>query len=186
MPVMPLSYRNSNRGVSLIEVLISIVLISIVLLGVAALALNSMNENQSAYYRSQANAIAYDIADRIRLNSSFAVADNDNYEFNTATSALPGAVNCSIAAGGCTSAQQGVQDIREWTDNFFDVAGVGVDGADYQALIPNASGTITRSDSDPEQVTVTVIWQESDWQITAGDNKAIRNHQLELTFMVFN
>ena len=187
MPLNSVTGHRKCRGVSLIEVLISIVLISIVLLGVAAMALTSMNETQSAYYRSQANALAYDIADRVRLNSGFALLDDDNYEFDSSIGAdLPSAVVCSAAVNGCSDSDRASHDLREWAENFTDIAGIGVDGASYQALIPNATGQIARNDANPEQVTVTVSWQENDWSVTAGSNKAERSHQLTLSFRVFN
>lgn len=187
MPLVKISGLNKCRGVSLIEVLISIVLVSIVLLGAAGMALTSMNENQSAYYRSQANALAYDMADRIRLNSGFALLDDDNYEFNSGIVAdIPSAVACPTAVGGCSSSDQASQDLREWAENFIDLAGIGVDGAGYQALIPNAVGQIVRNDANPEQFTVTISWQESDWNVSGGNNKGNKSHQLDLSFRVFN
>lgn len=186
MPVNLLSKRYFCRGVSLIEVLVSIVLISIVLLGVAAMAMTSMNENQSAYYRSQANALAYDMADRIRLNSSFFLSSTDNYEFDSSEPGdLPASVNCTTGVSGCSEAQQASQDLREWAESFIDVNGIGVDGAAYRPLIPNAVGIIDRG-LGADEVAITVRWQESDWQVSAADNKADRSHNLLVTLRVTN
>ena len=57
-----------QRGLTLIEVLVTLVLISVGLLGVAALQLTSLRSNQDAYVRSQASALAADILDRMRAN----------------------------------------------------------------------------------------------------------------------
>ncbi len=57
-----------QRGVSLLEVLISIVILSVGLLGYAGLQTISMKNNTSALHRSQATILAYDIIDRIRAN----------------------------------------------------------------------------------------------------------------------
>ena len=186
MSVAPFRF-SQQRGVSLIEVLISIVIISIVLLGVASLALASLNEKRSAMFRSQANAIAYDIADRMRLNDSVVSADNDSYELDSGEpSDLPGAVNCATSNAGCTEDQQRAQDLREWAEYFVDVAGIGVDGAAYQPLIPNSIGVISRADADPEEVTVTISWQESDWNVTSLATRGIRNSNYVLTFRVID
>ena len=180
MPLIKNRYCPLQSGASLLEVLISIVLISIVLLGVAAMAMTSMNENQSAYYRSQANAIAYDMADRIRLNPG----SLSDYEFNTTDAGtIPGAVNCTTGVTGCSEAEQRAQDLREWTENFFDLNGIGVDGGAYQSLIPNSSGAI---DVNGDVVEITVAWQESDWQVTAANNKATSAQSLVLEFQVTN
>ena len=179
--------RYKQQGVSLIEVLISIVIISFVLLGVASLALTSMNEKRSALFRSQANAIAYDIADRMRLNAGFVTASDANYDFDSSEPFdLPTAVNCSTTSAGCSPEDQASQDLREWAENFTDVAGVGADGADYQALIPDAIGVVSRDSVNPEEVTVTVSWQETDWNVTSLASRGARNSNYTLTFRVIN
>lgn len=59
-----------QRGVGLIEVMVSVVILSVALLSIASLQTRSLQYNQSAYWRSQANIFAYDIMDRMRLNRS--------------------------------------------------------------------------------------------------------------------
>lgn len=59
---------NSQRGVTLLEVLISIVVLSVGLLGYAGLQTLSMKNNTSAFQRSQATMLTYDIVDRMRAN----------------------------------------------------------------------------------------------------------------------
>jgi type IV pilus assembly protein PilV len=63
--------RNAN-GVSLVEVLISLVLLSIGLLGTASLMSASLKNTNTAYYRSQATFLADDILDRMRANAAAA------------------------------------------------------------------------------------------------------------------
>jgi type IV pilus assembly protein PilV len=58
----------SQSGVSMIESLISLVVISIGLLGLAALQINSLKNNSSAYFHTQAIMMAHNMADRIRAN----------------------------------------------------------------------------------------------------------------------
>ncbi|MBU2963980.1 type IV pilus modification protein PilV [Amphritea sp. 2_MG-2023] len=179
---MPLMIKKYSSGVSLIEVLVSLVLVSIVLLGIAALSISGLSENQSAYYRSQANLIAYDIAARIRLNASYALDDDDNYAVDTSSSAnLPSAVNCISSVSGCNDADQAAQDIREWTEHFRDIAGIGVDGASYQSLIPAAVGVVTANNGLYQ---VTISWQENDWNVSGENTRGVESHQMELNFRV--
>jgi prepilin-type N-terminal cleavage/methylation domain-containing protein len=56
----------SERGVTLIEVLVAVVLLSIGLLGLAGLQLRGMQVNQGSAMRSQAAIMADDLADRMR------------------------------------------------------------------------------------------------------------------------
>ena len=63
------SLKNS-RGVGLIEVLVTMLLLSTALLTLASLQTRSLQYNQGAYFRSQANILAYDMLDRIRINKA--------------------------------------------------------------------------------------------------------------------
>ena len=65
-----LSQKYRQSGFSLLEVLIAIVVTSIGLLGLAAMQATGLRNNHSAYHRSQATVLAYDIADRMRSNVS--------------------------------------------------------------------------------------------------------------------
>ncbi len=57
-----------QRGFTLLEVLVALLVLSIGLLGLAGLMASSLRNNQSAYYRSQATWLAYDVIDRMRTN----------------------------------------------------------------------------------------------------------------------
>jgi type IV pilus assembly protein PilV len=60
---------SKQRGVGLLEVLITALVLAVGLLGMAALQIRSTQFNQSAYIRSQANILAFDIADKMRSNT---------------------------------------------------------------------------------------------------------------------
>ena len=62
--------RKIERGATLIEVLVAVVVLSIGLLGLAGLQVTSLQSNHSAYMRSQASLLAYDLADRMRAARS--------------------------------------------------------------------------------------------------------------------
>lgn len=72
------SFPTIQRGVTLLEVLISIVVLSVGLLGYAGLQMHSLMNNTSALQRSQATMLTYDIVDRMRANrpnlASYSVA----------------------------------------------------------------------------------------------------------------
>jgi len=59
----------NQNGFSLIEVLVTVLILATSLLAVATLQTRSLEYNHSAYLRSQANIIAYDILDRMRLDN---------------------------------------------------------------------------------------------------------------------
>lgn len=66
------------QGFSLIEVLVTLLITSVGLLGLAGLQVKSLQFNHGAYLRSQANILAYDMADRMRLNKDDARAGQYN------------------------------------------------------------------------------------------------------------
>jgi len=96
----------NQRGVSLIEILVSIVIVCFGLLGVAGLLTTGLKSTQSSQIRTQASFLAYDMADRMRTNrqvalngeyvtatsASNATAVADKADWNTAVGTLPGGV----------------------------------------------------------------------------------------------
>ena len=72
----PAISSKNQRGVGLIEVLVTLLVLSTSLLALAAMQMRSLQFNQGAYMRSQANIYAYDMLDRMRLN----ITNLGNYE----------------------------------------------------------------------------------------------------------
>ncbi|MGK7295808.1 MAG: type IV pilus modification protein PilV [Candidatus Wenzhouxiangella sp. M2_3B_020] len=64
-----LAMRRQN-GVTLIEILITLLILAVGLLGLAALQGFSMQAGQVSYYRTQATNVAYEVADFARANRS--------------------------------------------------------------------------------------------------------------------
>ena len=64
-----ISSLRSQRGFTLIEVLIAVIVLSIGLLGLASLQASGLKNDHNSYLRSQASFLAYDIIDRMRANS---------------------------------------------------------------------------------------------------------------------
>lgn len=62
-----------QQGATLIEVLVALLVLSVGLLGLAGMQMTALKSNQSAYYRSQATVLAYDIIDRMRANRADAL-----------------------------------------------------------------------------------------------------------------
>lgn len=62
------SIPSRQQGFTLIEVLVAVVVLAIGLLGLAGLQATAVRSNSSAYMRSQATVLAYDITERMRAN----------------------------------------------------------------------------------------------------------------------
>lgn len=133
--------KNSS-GFTLIELLISMLILAAGLLGLAGLQAKGLQNNHTAYNRSQATQLAYDMADRMRANavetetlgaSTYITVDSDDA---TAQS------SCTTVANDCSAAQMAQQDLFEWN-------------RDMTAILPNALGTISVAGS---LFTITLKW----------------------------
>lgn len=94
-------------GFTLIEVLIAILVIGIGLLSVVSLQTRSVAMGNAAYFRSQASALAYDAADRIRANAVVATAGGFHGLTPTENAAC-------MTAAGCGAAQMAAHDMFLW------------------------------------------------------------------------
>lgn len=67
---MSVSARHASQqhGFTLVEVLVALIVLSVGLLGIAAMYVESLRANRDALVRTQAIALASDLADRIRSN----------------------------------------------------------------------------------------------------------------------
>jgi len=105
---------NKNTGFTLIEVLIAMLIMAFGLLGLAGLQATGLSDNQSAYFRSQATQLAYDIADRIRVNLDDASNGAASiYITQDPTTALPQA-DCTTVTSTCTTADLAENDLSQW------------------------------------------------------------------------
>ena len=85
------SLPRRQRGVTLIEILITLLVLAVGLLGLAALQGISLQSGQVAYHATQATNVAYEIADFARANrSNVSTAMLDNFGDDAAQARLPG------------------------------------------------------------------------------------------------
>lgn len=102
--------KNKQNGFTMIELLIALLILAVGLFGMASLMMTSMKSNQSAAMRSQASWLAYDIVERMRLNSAVATS-SDRYVI-TAAAVAPADPGCK--ANGCSPNNVAVLDLNEW------------------------------------------------------------------------
>lgn len=143
---------SAARGFSLVEALVALVVMSIGLLGIAALYVESLRSGTSALLRSQAVALASDMADRIRANPTAAGAYDKAVD---ATGAV--VANCENATG-CTPAEMASTDIARWYQLVDDR---GDNPAQGRLALPGGRGTVVSVAGPPRVYTITVSWLES-------------------------
>ena len=113
-PMRAMRHRH-NGGVSLIEVLISIVVASIGLLALAGVNTAAIRYTKMSQYRGTATLLANDIGERMRANKAGAGNYVINSDFATQAT-LPSAVGlCNTYVGvPCTAAQVAAADLYSW------------------------------------------------------------------------
>ena len=95
-----------QRGFSLIEVLVAAVILSVGVLGVAGMQVASLQQNRTALLRSEAQQLAWDLADRMLVNpdANYASVDfSDDPTFST---------NCSTS--NCSLNHMAQFDVAQW------------------------------------------------------------------------
>ena len=154
----------SMQGVTLIEMLFTLLIISIGLLGLAGLQSRGQQFNHEAYIRTQATTLAYDMMDRMRANCPTTVVAGGPAEMcqingnglydNRTVPAGPAPVNC--LNNPCTPVQLANHDVWEWGNK---IAEVWPD---------EGVGTIIWQDDDPAnlQYRLTISWYSREFEQT--------------------
>jgi type IV pilus assembly protein PilV len=124
--------HHSNRGLTLIEVLATVVILSIGLLGLAGMHFQGLKNNQSSYFRSQATLLAYSAFDAMRANRESAL--NEDYDITIGTAAS-------------TDGTVAKDDLVSWK-------------ADLQAALPSGDGSIDCTEATSICVVV-VQWDDT-------------------------
>ena len=131
-----------SRGFTLLEVLIAVVVLSIGLLGIAGLQAFGQRSNHSAYLRSQATALAYDMIDRMRANTAGVLSGAYNaIDTTSGTYSNPG---CDTAT--CSSSQMAQYDMYDWQQ-------------ELATQLPTGNGKVTGAGVG-SMFTVTVMWDD--------------------------
>lgn len=140
----PLAARN-QRGVTLIEVMVTVIILSVGLLGMAGMQARLQQSEMEAYQRSQALMLLKDMANRISTNRNVAAS------YVTATTGVGASlVNCPT-----TTATQQQRDAGEWCEALKG-AGEVSSGSKVGALI-GGRGCVESLGN--REYMVTVAWQ---------------------------
>jgi type IV pilus assembly protein PilV len=101
----------SERGVSMIEVLVALTIAAFGLLGALALQARGLSAQKDAFNRRHAAELVAQLAERMRANQLAVVTGRYALDFG-ADEATPRAV--ATCAAPCTSAQVAARDLDEW------------------------------------------------------------------------
>ena len=131
-------HKSSQRGFSLIEVLIALVIMSVGMLGIASLYVQSMQAGRTSLFRHSAVTLAGDVADRIRANPTAGAAYTGGGANN----------NCVIGGITCSTPQMAENDIQLWSEQ-------------AQNTLPNGAVNVQFNNvAVPPVYTIAVTWDE--------------------------
>lgn len=148
-------------GFTLIEVLMALLIMAIGLLGLANLQIISLKNSQSAYNRSQATLIAYDVIDRMRLNSTVTQFYLTTLVGTQLTAIQTQCSQCRDLNAACTPTQIAILDLCEWQ-------------LQLSKLPLGAIGSIHKNN---ELFELSIVWYDH-----ANNNVSEQNSQLNIGF----
>ena len=131
-----LTPKNRCQGLTLVEILVALIILAIGLLGLATMQTSSVKFTTSAYQRTQATALAYDIVDRMRGNRLAALNGDYLVPFQNPVPVC-GALN---TAGTLVQ-----QDLAAWRNAM-------------ACRLPQSTGSVTRLN---DEFTITIQWDDS-------------------------
>ena len=100
-------YVMSQRGSSLIEVLVSMLVLAVGILGISAMQTATLKSNQNSYMRTQAVFHSLDIVERMLSNQAAVEAGDYN-------DPAPVVTPSCLTGTGCTASQMAANDVAEW------------------------------------------------------------------------
>jgi type IV pilus assembly protein PilV len=154
------SNARRQTGLTLVEVLVSLIILLVGLLGLAALMTSSQKAETESYQRAQALLLLQDMVNRINANRAVAACYAVTSDPATGTPYLGvGADVSSLACGvgSATANTRAIQDLSAWSDLLAGASEVS-GGANLGAMV-GARGCVTRDDATNRVYTVSVAWQ---------------------------
>lgn len=160
-------------GMTLVEVLVTLLVLSVGMLGVATLLVLGIRNSQSAMLRTHAVHVVSDMADRIRANPEARSA----YDTSTYGGA-PQLRNCAPEAfasegDNCNAAQLAEDDLARWQE-MVRITLPGLPDAEEMAVVRFHPGV----GIEPDRYRVQVAWQEPRGP-GKSDEPAIQRHSYQ-------
>jgi type IV pilus assembly protein PilV len=127
-----------QRGVSMLELLVSLLIFTFGMLGLAGLQTRTLTFNQSSLFRSQATALTDDVLDRMRSDRKKALSQLWDTAITAKTATMP---NTTFPE----------KEMKDWK-------------AQVEGLLPSGRASVvtnTAAGTDFGTVTITIEWDDS-------------------------
>ncbi|WP_243049698.1 type IV pilus modification protein PilV [Dyella sp. RRB7] len=176
---MILISRSTNRGFTLLEVLVALVVISVGLLGIAAMQASAITNTHASQMESLVAIEARSMADAMQANQAYwntnAVANVAVSSSVISDSTLAGyasTYNCGAVA--CSPAQLAAYDLKAW-------------GSQLSAQVPGATANIACAIASPSECTIKITWQpKTAVAISQGTQSTVPTTATNLTYTLVN
>lgn len=143
--------KQRQRGLSLIESLISLLVLGLGIMGLAGVQTRLLVESRTANQRAVAIGLIDDLTNKILLNRDAANAGN----YALAWGGNSAAINCITAQ--CTGAQLAQSDLFLWR-------------AQMNTALPGSSATVFQSATDGRQIGISIAWAANESSADATYN----------------
>ena len=159
------SSNATQRGFSMLEILITLVIVAIALLGTAGLQVYAMRVNKGGQFRTQAIFLASGIAERMEANKAGAVAGN-----YVATSTAPATMGTDCETAACDSTNLASYDLKKWEDSIVDPLSP-LPGVSWQICIDADSDSVCdtpQTPANPINYRIVISWTDRSTNTTYG------------------
>lgn len=115
-----MKFSQSQSGLSLVEILVTVLILAVGGLGIASLQLAGLKYSSGSYARTQAVILSDDMANRLKSNRNVALnlaADGsigNGSAYEATTFAAPGAIGRDCVTQTCDGDQLATYDIAQW------------------------------------------------------------------------
>ena len=147
-------HRVRLRGTTLIEALVTVLVLGLAALAFAQAQLRGAATNSSALWRSKANVLAGEAADRLRANPAGLAAGH--YNSLTTAAADPGCTTASV----CTPAQMATADFARWRTALANALPGGSGVICLDSSPGGGTAAAPGCDGLGDQLAITVFWAE--------------------------
>lgn len=151
MPMIMRRRSNPQKGIALIESLVSLLVLALGVLGLLGMQLRTMTENQTANYRLIAARLSEDLFERIKTNPG-GMGGLAQYTVGWGAATAAG-TNCATAV--CNATQKAAWDLVQWK-------------AVVAASLPAGQATSFIAPSDTRQLGIMIAWRANERSTSSG------------------
>lgn len=168
MHLTPHRSRRAQRGITLLESMISIVIVALGILGILGVQLRTLAETQTSVRRAQAIRLIEDLSERIKANPNGlgpTVLANYAQGFGPVAGNVP---DCTIAPY-CSAAELALYDVARWKQTLASTMPLG--DASVFIVADEADAANPAVVANRRQLGVMISWRENE-RVRTGDTAA--------------